>query len=251
MKISVILATQNKDISILLDSLANQTYKDFEIIVVDNNEDNKRELAKYSNFLTIKYLKIEDDSLFILRNYGTLYASGDILTYPLPSTKYDINSFFNVVSEMENLKKSIIAYKVKGELSNSSSTVGLYNISSCIYPSNYFINIQDEDILLFSKDIEGISGEYDYVTRYMYEGFNVYYLSEDMIEVLDKPHFQEEEYKKYIKKEIKERNNQIAYFLYVYQIFKSKIKLFNNFKVYVINNLKNIVGAIKNVFKRS
>lgn len=41
MKVSLILATLGRyeEVKIFLDSLLNQTYKDFEVVIVDQNED--------------------------------------------------------------------------------------------------------------------------------------------------------------------------------------------------------------------
>ncbi|HBF5453835.1 TPA: glycosyltransferase, partial [Clostridioides difficile] len=61
MLISLIMPTLNRydDIYLLMDSLENQTYKNFELIVVDQNDNSKvKEIVdKYIDKLDIKYIK--------------------------------------------------------------------------------------------------------------------------------------------------------------------------------------------------
>ena len=86
MKVSVIVPVYNveKYLDKCLDSLANQTLKDLEIIIVndgspDNSEDIiKKYTKKYKNF---KYYKKENGGLSSARNYGIKYASGDYIAF--------------------------------------------------------------------------------------------------------------------------------------------------------------------------
>ena len=61
MKVSLVTATLGRidEINILLDSLVKQTYKDFELIIVDQNEHYKVQniVDKYTNILNIKYIR--------------------------------------------------------------------------------------------------------------------------------------------------------------------------------------------------
>ena len=78
--VSVIVTTKNeeKNIENCLQSITNQTYKNFELIVVDNFSDDKTvQIAK--NYKAEVYLKGNERSA--QRNYGALKASGKFLIY--------------------------------------------------------------------------------------------------------------------------------------------------------------------------
>lgn len=85
MKISLILATVGRvsEVNVFLDSLVHQTYKNFEIILVDQNEDNRLEntINQYRILFEIKHIKSEK-GLSKARNVGLRHASGDIYTFP-------------------------------------------------------------------------------------------------------------------------------------------------------------------------
>ncbi|MCU6295034.1 glycosyltransferase family A protein [Escherichia coli] len=72
MLISLIMPTLNRydDIYLLMDSLENQTYKNFELIVVDQNDNSKvKEIVdKYIDKLDIKYIKSSKKGLSYNRN---------------------------------------------------------------------------------------------------------------------------------------------------------------------------------------
>lgn len=86
MKVSVIVPVYNVEryLDKCLDSLAHQTLKDIEIIIVndgspDHSEDIiKKYTKKYQNF---KYYKKENGGLSSARNYGIKYASGDYIAF--------------------------------------------------------------------------------------------------------------------------------------------------------------------------
>ena len=86
MKVSVIVPVYNVEryLDKCLDSLAHQTLKDIEIIIVndgspDHSEDIiKKYTKKYQNF---KYYKKENGGLSSARNYGIKYATGDYIAF--------------------------------------------------------------------------------------------------------------------------------------------------------------------------
>lgn len=84
MKFSLILCTVNreKEVVAFLNSLLEQLYKDFEVLVVDQNDNNiiKNILEKYSS-LKLIYLKSEL-GLSKARNIGLQKATGDIICFP-------------------------------------------------------------------------------------------------------------------------------------------------------------------------
>ncbi len=86
MKVSVIVPVYNveKYLEKCLDSLVNQTFKDYEIIIVndgslDNSEKIIKEYEKKYNF--IKVYKKKNGGLSSARNYGLKYASGEYILF--------------------------------------------------------------------------------------------------------------------------------------------------------------------------
>ena len=87
MKVSVIIATYRRDDSLkkAIESLKNQTYKDTEIIVVDDNADktwNEKVAGIIAEFDGIRYIKNETNKGSAeTRNIGIAAASGDYITF--------------------------------------------------------------------------------------------------------------------------------------------------------------------------
>lgn len=80
MQFSLILATLNrsKEIKECLHSLEKQTFKDFEVIVIDQSEDEltKKVVNDFCN-LRIKYFEVDFKGLSKARNFGINYAEGE------------------------------------------------------------------------------------------------------------------------------------------------------------------------------
>ena len=85
LKFSLILATINRvrEVENFLRSLSCQTYRDFELIVVDQNADDRVEslLDQYRNQFTILHLRCEP-GLSRARNHGLQAITGDIVAFP-------------------------------------------------------------------------------------------------------------------------------------------------------------------------
>jgi glycosyltransferase involved in cell wall biosynthesis len=85
MKFSLIMATYGRD-TVLLDffeSLKNQDHGNFELIVVDQNPDDRVEkICERCSWFEIKYFKTDQQNLSHARNIGLKHASGDIIAFP-------------------------------------------------------------------------------------------------------------------------------------------------------------------------
>lgn len=105
MKISVLvptLGTREKEIRRLLETLEKQSYKDFEIIFVtqDNHEIVKDIICKYSN-LDIKQIEMSVKGLSRARNRGLEQASGEIVVLSDDDCWYPVNAFEIIVNAFE------------------------------------------------------------------------------------------------------------------------------------------------------
>ena len=83
---SLIIATINRseELGLLLSSLKNQTYKNFQVIIVDQNLDNRivSIISDYKDFLKIVHIKTNKKGVSNARNAGIELAEGDIITFP-------------------------------------------------------------------------------------------------------------------------------------------------------------------------
>ncbi|MCK5342735.1 MAG: glycosyltransferase family 2 protein, partial [Candidatus Heimdallarchaeota archaeon] len=83
--ISIIIPTYNREKLILnaLDSIFNQTFQDYEILIIDDaSTDNTEQVIKELNHSKIKYLKLEKNSgQCIARNFGAKRAQGQFIAF--------------------------------------------------------------------------------------------------------------------------------------------------------------------------
>ncbi len=113
-RLSLIVATINrtKELSVLLQSLAEQELRDFELIVVDQNPDDRlsplledwsskvaEQDDRRSGSIQVKHLRSRP-GLSRARNLGLMHSSGDILAFPdddcwyFPDTLQNVDAWF-------------------------------------------------------------------------------------------------------------------------------------------------------------
>lgn len=95
-KYSLIIATLHRpvDLEKALSSFCVQTYKDFEVIIVDQSTDSEtqRVVESFKDRLQIVYAKSTRLGLSYNRNIGINNASGEILSFPDDDCEYDVNT---------------------------------------------------------------------------------------------------------------------------------------------------------------
>lgn len=144
MKFSMILATLNRsfEINLCLESLLNQSYKDYEIIIVDQSEDNEtQKVVKRLNSEIIKYIHINKKGLSNARNCALKYVSGDYFCLIDDDAYYPENY-------LEILRNNIIHYGEKciysGYIWNTLTNKALED-----YPSHNIIDLSYRKILRY------------------------------------------------------------------------------------------------------
>lgn len=104
MKYSIVVPVYNteKYLKRCIDSVLNQTYKNFEIIIInDGSKDNSKEiLNEYKNNKQIKIINQENHGLSYSRNVGIKEASGDYILF------LDSDDFYQI-ELLETLNKNI------------------------------------------------------------------------------------------------------------------------------------------------
>ncbi|MBD2501919.1 glycosyltransferase family 2 protein [Anabaena azotica] len=106
MRFSLIMATLNRDkeISRFLAKLDNQTHQDFELIVVDQNSDNRvlEVLEPYQKHLIIRHIRSSIPGASRSRNLGLREAKGEIIGFPDDDCWYPEDLLARVNSYFEN-----------------------------------------------------------------------------------------------------------------------------------------------------
>ncbi|MEB3283274.1 MAG: glycosyltransferase family A protein [Lyngbya sp.] len=86
MRFSLIVATKNRveEVERFLRSVAAQDHQNFEVILADQNPDDRRVnlVKKYGKTFPLKHPKIVQPGTSRARNQGRLMADGDIIAYP-------------------------------------------------------------------------------------------------------------------------------------------------------------------------
>lgn len=100
MKFSLIMATLGRyeEIILFCDSLSTQTYKNFELIIIDQNENNKIEKLCQLYSMNIRLIKSTVKGLSVNRNIGLKYVSGDIIAFPDDDCAYNDDTLEKVLS---------------------------------------------------------------------------------------------------------------------------------------------------------
>ena len=94
MKFSLVMATLGRyqEIIYFLDSLLKQSYTNFELIIIDQNDDNRIEELCKSYSLDIRVIKSKIKGLSFNRNIGLQHITGGIAAFPDDDCEYEIDT---------------------------------------------------------------------------------------------------------------------------------------------------------------
>ncbi len=264
MKFSLIMPTINvtTELKLFLDSLKKQTYKNFELIVVDQNKDTRAyEIIKlYEEYFEIKYMKNNEIGLSVNRNKGLFMMSGDIVAFPDDDCEYSPDTLEKVVKYFEkNKDKKIYSCRTlekgkdygTGVMLDYSTEITKDNVPETVKSITFFVNYTFEDLELFDEDLGvgayfGSGEETDYVLRLLHKGYKGDYYHEDVIfHPAKKGNYEDlERAKKYalgygalVKKEVFERKN----WKYLIKFIK---KLLRNIAGMIVTKNKKYHGVV-------
>ena len=157
MKFSLVMATLGRSVEIerLFNSLVNQTYKNFEVIVVDQNEDDRvvKLVDEFRDRLEFVYLRSEK-GLSRARNVGLKHIHGELVAFPDDDCWYkpDVLEFvarqFLADPELRGLTgRSVDGNGVasQGRWSDQILTVDRYNVWKCA--TSYTIFLRAEAVI--------------------------------------------------------------------------------------------------------
>jgi GT2 family glycosyltransferase len=116
--VSIVMPTYNrkKIISEAIDSVLNQTFPNFELIIVDDGSDDGTEefiKNKYGNYLkngVIKYFRLNHEGVCAARNHGLSKVSGNIIAYLDSDNQWDPRYLEIMVNALDKNGNSNCAY---------------------------------------------------------------------------------------------------------------------------------------------
>lgn len=121
-KYSIIIPVYNveKYIKKCLDSIFNQTYKDFEVIVVnDGTKDNSMDIVKKYD---TKIINQKNQGLSAARNTGVEYAKGEYILF-IDSDDYIQRDLLKKINESTKNNPDIIRYQIQEVYEDSKDTI--------------------------------------------------------------------------------------------------------------------------------
>ncbi|MHA1861328.1 MAG: glycosyltransferase family 2 protein [Candidatus Ranarchaeia archaeon] len=191
MKFSLILvtyATREQLVTALLDSLATQTYENFEVIIVDQNPDDRLNHALNKYNYPIKHIKSEPVGLSSCRNIGIKQITGEVVAFPDDDCTYPANLLEKVEGILETninidgLSGRTVDHQGNntiGHFPSSKEYINLKNIwashnSTCLFLRDYVVEkVGKFDETLGTPLFFGSSEETDYVVRTLKRGFTL------------------------------------------------------------------------------
>ncbi|MDK2562979.1 glycosyltransferase family 2 protein [Romboutsia sedimentorum] len=199
MLVSLVMPTLNRydDIDLLMQSLQRQTYKNFELIVIDQNDNNKVEeiVNKYKDEIVVKYIKSDKIGLSYNRNIGIEMAKGQIIAFPDDDCVYEDDTLEKVIKffeENDNYRlyscKTMDANKVDcfKKMYDGRCEISSTNIMDTLTSITFFINFKNDNYTRFDEKL-GVGGEYgsgeeiDYVLDLLSKGYKGRYFGENII----------------------------------------------------------------------
>lgn len=195
MKFSLIIPTlgRKQELDALLFSISQQTYQKFEVIIVDqNNNDLIDEVcAKYEQMFLLIHKKVSFKGAARSRNYGVHFSSGDYINFPDDDSEFSEQLLELVMKEFTKANKPDILFcksldKETGEISgtklvNEDTYVTEKNIyyTSIEYtmflPKSVFIEVGGFDPNLGVGTFYGAEEGSDFVLRSLYKGKTILY----------------------------------------------------------------------------
>lgn len=196
MKISIIIPVYNSEkyLHRIMDSITNQSYKDYEVIAINDGSTDASEeiLKKYSKeFKNIRYYNQKNSGPGIARKNGFLNAKGDLLFFiDSDDYIYDKKALENINNAFENNKIDILLFDyighktssddVSNSLDNTKLTNGIHStrilnrlmIKGGLWSKIFVRSKMKEEYFYDANNFE------DYYTTYMYLNNceNFYYL---------------------------------------------------------------------------
>lgn len=202
LKFSLVLATLGRttELSKFLAHLDDQLYRNFELIVVDQNADDRLVsiLRSYEAQFVIKHLRSER-GLSRARNVGLQHIAGDIVAFPdddcfyLPSTLQDVDSMFIENPDWDGVTVGVDEPWASRVLDRRGGFLSKYNVWRRAISYTIFLRATvvravggfDPMLGVGSESGFGSSEEMDYLLRAIEQAQRIYYQPNRIVKHLD------------------------------------------------------------------
>lgn len=208
MKISLVLATLGRDREVLdfLKSLLLQTYKNFELIIIDQNRDGKIDslLEPFKAVMDMRHVKVDFTGNARARDYGIGLAQGRIVAFPDDDCVYGNDVLEKVVAEFGRREQLAILVAGSYDFSSTRFSIGV-NSRKAGYFNRFrmmgveftqFFDLQRVDRRQFHLDHDfGIGSKYsgaegfELLYRLLRAGGHAFYTPEIKIFHANKDHY--------------------------------------------------------------
>lgn len=129
MKLSIIIATYNSESTLgcALDSIFAQTFKDFEVIIVDGaSKDNTRQVVEKYSGAKIVFVSEPDDGIYDAWNKGVRISNGDLTLFLGSDDKFSsVDSLAKLIKSSEKNPSSLFWYGNTAKLGMNDGVVGV------------------------------------------------------------------------------------------------------------------------------
>jgi glycosyltransferase involved in cell wall biosynthesis len=152
MRFSLIVATVGRvsELAVLLETLLNQSFTNFEVILIDQNDDDRigPVVERFSNGLKMLRLRSAVRNNSHARNLGLAQASGDIIAFPDDDCLYPpdalgkVDAAFARDGKLAFLTGPALAYEGHlgpGRWHKSSGWIDVFTVWTCITEFNFFV----------------------------------------------------------------------------------------------------------------
>ncbi len=257
MKISLLMPTLGRieEVEILINSLLNQSYKNFELIIIDQNKHNKiQNIVEKIKNLDIKYVKSDTKGLSFNRNLGLKYCNGEIITLVDDDAEYPEDLLERIIGEFKKNKEyEILTISTREKNSNKTihksplkdTILTNRNIFKTAISFTIFIKYKKITDIYFDEKLGvgarfGSGEESDMLLSLLHKGYTGKYIYNKKL-VIYHPY----------KDEISDPDRFYSYGLGIGAVLKKELFLRKN-KIYLLFYIKSLIkpliGLILNLF---
>ena len=161
MRFSIVISTINRirETLMMLDSLLSQTNKNFEVVLIDQNDTDilSKQIEKYHKSFVLKHKKMNIKGASNARNFGIENASGEILLFPDDDCEFhskyleEINAYF-----YENKVDGIVT-STKDKNDGKAISIFMASKSQKITRKNILKTVIEAGIIVKSSRLKSIN----------------------------------------------------------------------------------------------